>query len=205
MASFLKDINKFDAKKLNSVETVVKTRTGEMYVEKRQEDGQINIEKKEGEQAGYVIDLTPDLVVGVLLEDKLLISSQDVPRDLQLLKEYGITHVLNLCSHASFHTDVIKFLSVICYDTPEFKIQDFFEKCFVFIDEALSAGKNRVLIHCNAGRSRSVTVGLAYVMRTQGVRWRQSLDHLKKTRPQANPNEGFVNRLDEYQAELKLN
>ena len=204
MASFLKDIKKFDAKQLSSVETVVKTRRGEVFVEKRQADGEISLEKKEGEHAGFVIDLTPDLNVGELLEDRLFVSSQDVPRDLQLLKQYKITHVLNLCSHASFHTDVITFLAVVCYDTPEFKITDFFPKCFAFIDTALSASDTRLLIHCNAGRSRSVTVGLAYLMRRQGVKWRESLQRLKNTRPQASPNEGFIAQLDEYQIELKL-
>ena len=205
MASFLGDIKNFDPKKLNTVETVVKTRRGEVFVEKRQGDGEMSLEKKEGEHAGFVIDLTPDLNVGVLLEDKLFVSSQDVPRDLQLLKQYGVTHVLNLCSHASFHTEAVTFLAVVCYDTPEFKIQDFFPKCFAFIDTALSAQSSaKVLIHCNAGRSRSVTVGLAYLMRTQGIKWRESLEILKKTRPQASPNEGFIKQLDEYQRELKL-
>ena len=205
MASFLGDIKKFDSNKLNSVETVVKTRRGEVFVEKRQGDGEMSIEKKEGEHAGFVIDLTPDLNVGVLLEDTLFVSSQDVPRDLELLKQHRITHVLNLCSHAAFHSDVMTCLSVICYDTPEFRIQDFFPKCFSFIDTALAAGSSaKVLIHCNAGRSRSVTVALAYLMRTHGIKWRESLDKLKVTRPQASPNEGFIVQLDEYQKELKL-
>ena len=203
MASFLGDIKKFNSAKLNSVETVVKTRSGEVFVEKR-EDGELKIEKKSVEDAGFVIDLTPDLVVGVLWPDKLLVSSQDVPRDLELLKQHKITHVINLCSNVGFHTDVISFLSVMMYDTPEFKIKDYFTKCFAFMDSALSEEGSRVLVHCNAGRSRSVTVGLAYLMLKRGIKWRDGLEFVKKTRPQASPNEGFRAQLDEYQKELKL-
>jgi hypothetical protein len=61
------------------------------------------------------------------------------------------------------------------HDTPEADLSTHFTACFGFIAEALAAGGG-VLIHCFAGRSRSVTVLTAFLMRQQHltlqVRWR---------------------------------
>jgi hypothetical protein len=52
------------------------------------------------------------------------------------------------------------------HDTPEADLSTHFTACFGFIAEALAAGGG-VFIHCFAGRSRSVTVLTAFLMRQQ--------------------------------------
>jgi hypothetical protein len=52
------------------------------------------------------------------------------------------------------------------HDSPEAELSSHFDACFAFISEALAAGGG-VLVHCFAGRSRSVTVLLAFLMRQQ--------------------------------------
>ena len=52
------------------------------------------------------------------------------------------------------------------HDSPEAELSTHFDDCFAFMQEAL-AGGGGVLVHCFAGRSRSVTVLLAFLMRQQ--------------------------------------
>ena len=52
------------------------------------------------------------------------------------------------------------------HDSPEAELSTHFDACFAFMREALAAGGG-VLVHCFAGRSRSVTVLLAFLMRQQ--------------------------------------
>jgi len=58
-------------------------------------------------------------------------------------------------------------------------------------------GRSRsgVLVHCSEGKSRSVTLVLAYLMMTQGWNLKQSLQHVRTSRPVACPNAGFMSRL----------
>ena len=59
-----------------------------------------------GQSAGYCLDFSPDKTVGVATE-RLLVGSQDVAHDFAKLKEYGVTHVLNVARGiANLFTDV---------------------------------------------------------------------------------------------------
>ena len=61
-----------------------------------------------GQGAGFCIDLSPDKAVGVAMEG-LLVGSQDVAYDFDKLKEYGVTHILNVAyGLANLFTDVRK-------------------------------------------------------------------------------------------------
>lgn len=58
------------------------------------------------------------------------------------------------------------------------------------INDWLTEGK-RVLIHCTAGVSRSVTAVVWYLVRYQGYTWERALETVREFRPQANPNPRF--------------
>ena len=62
---------------------------------------------------GYCIDLTPDKTVGVAM-DRVLVGSQDVAHDFKKLKEYGVTHVLNVAyGIANIFTDVSTYTTLL--------------------------------------------------------------------------------------------
>ncbi|KIY49067.1 phosphatases II [Fistulina hepatica ATCC 64428] len=67
-----------------------------------------------------------------------------------------------------------------------------------FIEDALRAPENVVLVHCVEGISRSTSVVAAYLMKM--FRWSPSeaISFIKNVRPVANPNFGFVQQLWEY-------
>ena len=61
---------------------------------------------------------------------------------------------------------------------------------------------NRVLIHCNMGRSRSSTVMLGYLMEVKRWSLQDACELLKDCRPTVKPNIGFLNQLLKYEKQL---
>jgi len=60
-----------------------------------------------------------------------------------------------------------------------------------------------VLIHCFAGKSRSTTILLSYVMYANQWTLDQAFAHVKKCRPTINPNPGFLLQLRELEQQLQ--
>merc|ERR1712070_565597 len=68
------------------------------------------------------------------------------------------------------------------------------EEALGFIAEAL-AGQHRILIHCEQGKSRSASVVVAHVMRSQGLVYDDALQLVKEQRIMARPNTTFAAHL----------
>ncbi|KAM7406337.1 hypothetical protein PAMP_000719 [Pampus punctatissimus] len=58
----------------------------------------------------------------------------------------------------------------------------------------------KVLVHGNAGISRSAALVIAYLMETFGMKYRDAFSHVQERRFCINPNVGFVHQLQEYEA-----
>ncbi|KPI88304.1 putative phopshatase [Leptomonas seymouri] len=96
----------------------------------------------------------------------------------------------------------MKQLVLTVDDFPEQGMIPIFKEAFAFIDEARS-NKKGVLIHCFAGLSRSVTIAVAYLMHLKGMTRDAALEMVRKARPAARPNEGFLRELKQYEEILE--
>ncbi|GBM26108.1 Dual specificity protein phosphatase 3 [Araneus ventricosus] len=122
-----------------------------------------------------------------------------------LLKRMGITHVLNAaqgkeknCGQVNtwpgFYTQSgIQFLGVPAFDNIVFRLHPYFEEAAVFIDEALKSG-GKVLVHCQAGISRSATLVCAFLMLKHGFTVQEAVKSVRKNRAII-PNDGFLKQL----------
>ena len=61
--------------------------------------------------------------------------------------------------------------------------------------ESLQSGGVLTLVHCVAGVSRSCSVVIAYLMKSQSIDYNAALTELRKVRPSANPQPFFENLL----------
>lgn len=60
----------------------------------------------------------------------------------------------------------------------------------------------RALVHCRMGLSRSAATVLAYAMKEFGWSLERALRHVRRCRPDVQPNPGFMRQLDFYQGIL---
>ena len=137
------------------------------------------------------------------LDSFIVIGSQDVAAEWDILAKYGVTHIVNIGTYVkNYFPDKLKYLNVKVNDTPDTKVLRCFENTFKFIDEGRQNGC--VFIHCNAGVSRASTFTTGYLMRTDNMSYNDAFSYVKSKRPSARPNEGFVQQLKEYEKTLNL-
>ena len=118
----------------------------------------------------------------------LLLTLLLIARDFQLdnLK-------LNLC--------VCLGMRIPLRDVEEEEIEPYFAPAAAFIDGALESGGS-VLVHCHAGRSRSCSLVLAWLMTRRKWTLKKALEFLHERRPQAAPNAGYLQQLAALEAKL---
>lgn len=81
-------------------------------------------------------------------------------------------------------------------DSPDENISKLFDLSYLFIERFICDGK-KVFVHCHAGMSRSVTIVAYYLMRRFGKSVDEAIAIIRKHRPIASPNPGFVLQLKE--------
>ncbi|KAH3808941.1 dual specificity protein phosphatase 22-like [Dreissena polymorpha] len=121
-------------------------------------------------------------------------------KDVVQLTDNGITHILSIHDNAKALLDDKEYLCIIASDTPDQCLTQHFPECIDFIHCARLKG-GRVLIHCLAGISRSVTVTAAYIMTVTNLGWRDAVNCIRGARSCANPNFGFQKQLQDYENE----
>uniref|UniRef100_A0ACB8G053 Dual specificity phosphatase 19 n=1 Tax=Sphaerodactylus townsendi TaxID=933632 RepID=A0ACB8G053_9SAUR len=89
----------------------------------------------DGDACGYVQDLSLDLQVGVV-KPWLLLGSQDSAHDLETMKKYKVTHVLNVAYGVeNAFPDDFTYKTISILDLPETDIVSYFPECFEFIEQ----------------------------------------------------------------------
>ncbi|EGO03696.1 hypothetical protein SERLA73DRAFT_69538 [Serpula lacrymans var. lacrymans S7.3] len=94
--------------------------------------------------------------------------------------------------HATFTTHQINI-----DDSAEEDVLVHFLPSISFIQQELDKGWG-VLVHCQAGISRSATIVAAYLMHSLKIDPTGALDMIRQVRPHVEPNEGFVEQLDVF-------
>ncbi|XP_066538081.1 dual specificity protein phosphatase 19b [Hoplias malabaricus] len=196
MKSLSQELSGFSRSRLKKQSTRVTTVSGKVLLETR--SGETVDVVDAGEQdCGFVQDLSLDLQVGVITPS-LLLSSQDAANDIETLRRFKVTHVLNVAYGVeNAFPEQFTYKTVTMLDLPETQLSSYFPQCFEFIDEAREQG-GVVLIHCNAGVSRSASIAIGYLMARQKIPFEEAFIKVKSARPSVRPNPGFLIQLKEY-------
>jgi atypical dual specificity phosphatase len=137
---------------------------------------------------------------------RLYLGNDVVAQNLSLLKEKKITHILNLTTNVpnKFEPDIV-YKKIIMFDTESQNIRQHFDESFQFIDESLRNKNNAVLVHCNAGISRSSSFVIAYLIQKKLFKsYKDALAHVRKCRPIVAPNKGFEKQLIKLEKSNRL-
>lgn len=127
----------------------------------------------------------------------LYLGSAKASKDLNGLRELGITHIVNLGGKAHFPGHLIYSPKVKIPDKPDSQLSDVLEPIFQFIEGIQSAKgpKGKVLVHCMGGVSRSPAVVIAYLMHALQLSYEDAYATVKAKRPGIRPREAFVEQL----------
>lgn len=143
---------------------------------------------------GFVVDTKPDKIPAEILKDELFLGSQDAV-EVETLVKYNISAVLSVgieCPIELPDQVLGKFIS--CLDVPEMDFAPILEESIEFIRECLDSGRP-VLVHCNAGVSRSSSVVIGYLIKECYMKFDEAFRAVKYKRPAIQPNAGFMRYL----------
>ncbi|KAM6930788.1 dual specificity protein phosphatase 2 [Xenentodon cancila] len=121
----------------------------------------------------------------------------------ETLAAAGITAVLNVSSTCpNVYEGEFQYLRLTVEDTLAADIRACFHTAIAFIDSVKQSG-GRVLVHCQAGISRSATICLAYLMHAQRVRLEEAFDFVKQRRQVISPNLAFMGQLLQFETDIR--
>jgi len=102
------------------------------------------------------------------------------------------------------YDDFFKYYLVPIQDDGCKDIYPYFDSCADYINNVLENNGN-ALVHCYHGRSRSVSIVLAYLIKYHNMNVNDALKHVQIYRDIANPNEGYVEQLHNFYNEIQDN
>ncbi|XP_032772726.1 serine/threonine/tyrosine-interacting protein-like [Rattus rattus] len=124
---------------------------------------------------------------------------------LPILQKHGITHIICIWQNIEANVTKPNFQQLFRYlvldiaDNPVENVICFFPMAKEFIDRSLQNG-GKVLVHGNAGISRSAAFVIAYIMEAFGMKYRDAFAYVQERKFCINPDAGFVHQLQEYEA-----
>lgn len=74
--------------------------------------------------------------------------------------------------------------------------------CILILSDSVKNDGGRVFVHCQAGISRSATICLAYLMRTNRVKLDEAFEFVKQRRSIISPNFSFMGQLLQFESQV---
>uniref|UniRef100_A0A8D0L401 Dual specificity protein phosphatase n=1 Tax=Sphenodon punctatus TaxID=8508 RepID=A0A8D0L401_SPHPU len=153
---------------------------------------QLNANHKPAYDQGGPVEILPFLYLG---------SAYHASK-CEFLANLHITALLNVSRKSSE-----PFKDQYCYkwipveDSHTADISSHFQEAIDYIDCIRRAG-GKILVHCEAGISRSPTICMAYLMKMKKFRLEEAFDYIKQRRSLISPNFGFMGQLLQYESEI---
>ena len=137
---------------------------------------------------------TPNLIL-----DNIYIGDIYDAHNIEELEKNNINNVISIVPGCeNIYNNIEYKINHNCFqaiDNLEQDLTQYFEKTSSLIENIVEK-KEKVLIHCICGVSRSVTILLAYLIIKRGYTLKDGLELIKNKRPIANPNESFLKQLN---------
>ncbi|GAA5965403.1 hypothetical protein JCM3765_004886 [Sporobolomyces pararoseus] len=130
--------------------------------------------------------------------DGLWIGDYQASQDSDLLAQNQIGCIVSAMRQEYDAPGGVDMHRVAVDDTETTNIAEHFIPTANFIDRALKNGQG-VLVHCQAGVSRSTTLVAAYLMSKLGLNVEQAVDKIRSVRPQVEPTQFFLLQLEMFE------
>lgn len=128
----------------------------------------------------------------------VFIGDEDDSKNLKLLKEKQITHILIAGKYLekTYPNDFI-YYQINIVDNENQDLDLYFEECNIFLKKA-----DKILVHCVAGKSRSPAIVIGYLIGEIQMSFLDAFTLTKLKRPIINPNSNFIRNLQNYEEKL---
>lgn len=134
----------------------------------------------------------------------LFLGNEQDAQDLDTMRRLNIGYVINVTTHLPlyhYEQGLLRYKRLPATDSNRQNLRQYFEEAFEFIEEAQQCGKG-LLIHCQAGVSRSATIVIAYLMKHTWMTMTDAYKFVKGKRPIISPNLNFMGQLLEFEEDL---
>uniref|UniRef100_A0A4W5QYW2 protein-tyrosine-phosphatase n=1 Tax=Hucho hucho TaxID=62062 RepID=A0A4W5QYW2_9TELE len=153
------------------------------------------------------LSLCCNAVVSPILPFLFLGNERDA-QDLDLLLRLNISYVVNVTTHLPLYhlgSGLVHYKRLPATDNSKQNLRQYFEEVFDHLfsstEEAHQSGRG-VLIHCQAGVSRSATIVIAYLMKHTLMTMTDAYKYVRGRRPVVSPNLNFMGQLLEFERDL---
>ena len=148
-----------------------------------------------------------------IIEGKLYLSSVVAAENKEVLDALKITHIVNLTGpekdsdtarYPNKFPESFKYVHLKIKDEmKDVPILRIAQQAHEFMDAAFTEGRSRVLVHCEAGISRSSTIVISYLMKTNKMTLKEAYDWVIARKPNIGPNQGFFGDLLRFERNLE--
>jgi protein-tyrosine phosphatase len=160
---------------------------------------------------GLGLDFSVDLRESFFSEitRTLYLGARPNQERVQELKEAGVTHVVSCLiederSQMAFLQQDFDHLFLGVRDGMQEDIAGTFSQLFDFATVAATRDPSaKVFVHCEVGVSRSATLAVALLMKTEGMSFFDAVCRVRSKRIQVLPNIGFASQLQRLEHELQ--
>ncbi|MBN3315984.1 DUS10 phosphatase, partial [Atractosteus spatula] len=134
----------------------------------------------------------------------LYLGNEHDAQDLEKMQKLNIGYIINVTTHLPlyhYEKGLFNYKRLPATDSNKQNLRQYFEEAFEFIEEAHQSRKG-LLIHCQAGVSRSATIVIAYLMKHTRMTMTDAYKFVKTRRPIISPNLNFMGQLLEFEEDL---
>ena len=140
------------------------------------------------------------------IDRNVIVGAYPFASDVASLRGEGVRAVVNTCEEyrgplRQYKQHGIEQLHIPTTDFTHPSLEDV-EAAVEFIQK-YKLQNDSVYIHCKAGRARSATIAMCWLMKYRGMTIEEAQDHLLKARPHVNPRLGSRPVVRQFQAALK--
>ncbi len=147
--------------------------------------------KRINQNASFIARISSYICEPVKIIDNIYLGHLLNASNFNKLKELNFDTIVNVtCEVSNYYENDFNYYNILIKDELDSFFDNEIEKCIIFIHEKVSNKKN-VLVHCSQGRSRSVTIIVAYLMKYNNLSFEQAYNFVKSKKKIINMNTNF--------------
>lgn len=151
------------------------------------------------------VEDSPSIIPPFQILPHLYLGCRKVATCLPGLRQSNVTRILNVTSSIPNQFQDLEgfvYKQIAVEDKLDVDMMQHLPGAFQFIENARLQGE-KVLVHCHAGMSRSVTIILAYLMKYYNHTLESAHEYVKQRKPDVAPNFSFMGQLLDFECSLR--